>query len=464
MNNEILDLTPPDYSGEIAALIRGRQTPGRIREQLPDYHARDIAMALEVLDTAERRRLYTLLEDNDLAAVLEYSDFIADYLSELGIRRRAAVLSLIETAVAADYLEGLDPDAKEAALALMDSEQREEITLLASFEEDTVGSRMTTNYISVKKGLGVRDIMRELVDQAAENDNVSTIYMVDGRGALLGAIDLKDLIRARAGDPVEPILMTSYPYVYATEAVEDCLERLKEYSEDSIPVLDGENRLCGVVTAQTLSEIIDDEIGEDYARLAGLSAEEELDEPLFKSVTGRLPWLILLFGLGLLVSGVVGLFEAVVAELALIVSFQSLILGMAGNVGTQSLAVTIRSLTDERLTRREVGRLITKEARISLCNGLVLGILSFGLVGLYLWLIGGESVGFAFSVSFCTGLSLLVAMFLSGISGTAIPLLLKKMGIDPAVASGPFITTINDLVAVVTYYGLAWLMLIGTVS
>jgi magnesium transporter len=133
-------------------------------------------------------------------------------------------------------------------------------------------------------------------------------------------------------------------------------------------------------------------------------------------------------------------------------------------VGTQSLAVTIRSLTDERLSGREVRRLISKEARISLCNGLVLGILSFGLVGLYLWLLGGEGAAFAFSVSFCTGLSLLVAMFLSGISGTAIPLLLKKLGVDPAVASGPFITTVNDLVAVVTYYGLAWLLLIGSVA
>ncbi len=464
MNHEILDMTPPDYTGEIAALIRGRQTPGRMREQLFDYHARDIAQTLEMLEEAERRRLYTLLEDADLAAVLEYADRTADFLSELGIRRRAAVLSLFEAAVAAEYLSELEEDGREALLALMDSEQREEITLLSSFDEDTVGSRMTTSYISVTKGLGVREIMRALVEQAAESDNVSTIYVVDGRDTLLGAIDLKDLIRARAGDSVESILMTSYPYVYAAEPIEDCLERLKEYSEDSIPVLDGDNRLCGVVTAQTLSEIIDDEIGEDYAKLAGLSAEEELDEPLFKSVTGRLPWLILLFGLGLLVSGVVGLFEAVVAELALIVSFQSLILGMAGNVGTQSLAVTIRSLTDERLSGREVRRLISKEARISLCNGLVLGILSFGLVGLYLWLLGGEGAAFAFSVSFCTGLSLLVAMFLSGISGTAIPLLLKKLGVDPAVASGPFITTVNDLVAVVTYYGLAWLLLIGSVA
>lgn len=462
--NEELIMTSPDYTAEITTLLHSNLTPGRMRERLFDYHERDVATALETMPAEERRRVCRLLEDEALAGILEYVEDPDDCLAGLSLRRRGAVLSCMEAAVAAEYLTHLDEDSRDTLLALMDSEQREEVALLTSFDKDTVGSRMTTNYISVQKGLDVRGIMRELVEQAAENDNVSTVYMVDRHGALLGAIDLKDLIRARAGDPVEPILMTSYPYVYAAEPLEDCIERLKEYSEDSIPVLDAQNRLCGVVTAQDLAEIIDDEIGEDYAKLAGLSSEEDLREPLIKSVGKRLPWLILLFGLGLLVSGVVGLFEAVVAELTLIVSFQSLILGMAGNVGTQSLAVTIRSLSDERLTGRETLRLVTKEARISLCNGICLGTLSFGLVGCYLWLLRGETPATAFLISLCTGLALLVAMFLSGISGSAIPLLLKKLKVDPAVASGPFITTVNDLVAVVTYYGLAWALLIGAVG
>ena len=459
MNNEIMT-APVDYVGEIVALLGSKVTPGRMREQLSDYHERDVAAALELLDARERGIAYRLLEDEALADVLEYADRPALLLSELSPRRRGAVLSCIETAFAAEYLSELEAEERDTLLALMDAEQREEVKLLTSFDEGTIGSCMTTDYISVQSGLDVRGIMRELVEQAAENENVSTVYVVDKKGALLGAIDLRDLIRARADAPVEPILRTSYPYVYATEPLEDCVERLRDYAEDSIPVLDTQNRLCGVVTAGELAEIVDREHGEDYARLAGLGSEEILHEPLLKSVGKRLPWLILLFGLGLLVSGVVGLFETVVAELTLIVSFQSLILGMAGNVGTQSLAVTIRSLTEEKLSAKQKLRLVTKEARISLCNGLALGTLSLGLVGLYLFLLKGEPPAMAFLVSLCIGIALTVAMLLSGISGAGIPLLLKRLGVDPAVASGPFITTVNDLVAVISYYGLAWLLLL----
>jgi magnesium transporter len=225
-------------------------------------------------------------------------------------------------------------------------------------------------------------------------------------------------------------------------------------------VLDRENRLCGVLTALDLSDLIEDEIEEDYAKLGGLSSEEDLREPLRRSIGKRLPWLIVLFGLGLLVSSVVGVFNTVVDSLPIIVSFQSLILGMAGNVGTQSLAVTIRALSEDKGREVQSLRLVGKEARVGLCNGLLLGILSFGLIGVYLWLMKGETARLAFSVSLCTGVALLISMLLSAIFGTLIPILLKKTGIDPAVASGPFITTVNDLVAVVTYYGLAWMLLL----
>ena len=165
--------------------------------------------------------------------------------------------------------------------------------------------------------------------------------------------------------------------------------------------------------------------------------------------------------MGFIVSSVVGLFDSVVSGLPLIVSFQSLILGMAGNVGTQSLAVTIRALSDEGLEGRQKAYLVFKEARVGFFNGLLLGVSSFLIIGAYLFFLKGEPMSLAFSVSGCTGIALLVSMLLSSVSGTTIPLVFKKMGIDPAVASGPFITTINDLVAVVTYYGLAWILLIN---
>ena len=450
----------PDYRTEIADILRSNLTPRKMQERLLQYHENDIAAALELLKKDERMRLYSILQTDTLASVLEYAGLLEEYMGELSIRKRVEILSRVEPGTAVEYLAQLEKAERNVLIELMDEDVRREITLLSSFDDDEIGSRMTTNYICVHSGVSVREAMHELIEQAADNDNISTLYVVDEEDMFVGAIDLKDLIIAREGTRLESITMSSYPYVYANEQIEDCIERMKEYSEDSIPVLDADNRLKGVLTSQDITQLVDDEMGEDYARLAGLSAEEDLKEPLKRSIGKRLPWLMVLLGLGLVVSSVVGMFEHVVAHLTLIVSFQSLILDMAGNVGTQSLAVTIRVLMDEQISGRQKLFLICKEARVGLVNGLILGTLSVVCIGLYLVALKGQTVMMAFSVSLCTGIALVVSILLSSICGTAVPLAFKKMNVDPAVASGPLITTINDLVAVVSYYGLAWLLLI----
>lgn len=451
----------PNYEEKIAQVVRGNLTPKIMREQLLTYHENDIAAALDLLKKEDRYRLYSVLNPETLADVLEYSERINEYVGELNLRKRAEVLAHLEPSVAVDYLQEVAKGERAAIIDLMPDDAKQEISLLSSFDEDEIGSRMTTNFVVIHMGISVRQAMRELVEQAADNDNISTIYVADDDGIFAGAIDLKSLIIAREGTELESIIMTSYPYVYANELIEDCIERIKDYSEDSIPVLDQENRLKGVLTAQDVAELIDDEMGEDYARLAGLTAEEDLQEPLSMSIVKRLPWLLVLLGLGLVVSSVVGLFEAVAAGLTIIVAFQSLILDMAGNVGTQSLAVTIRVLMDDQCTGRQKLYLVAKEAKIGLCNGLILGCLSILFIGLYLLLVKGEAAHFAFSISLCAGAALALSMSLSSISGTTIPILFKGLGVDPAVASGPLITTVNDLIAVVTYYGLAGGLLRG---
>lgn len=451
----------PDYSGEIEAIVRSNLTPKRMREKVLDYHENDVALALENLSRNERARLYNVLDADSLAGILEYAEEPAVFLRELSVRRQASVLSRFESAEAVETLRQMDKTERASLLELMEPEARSEISLLSSFDEDEVGSRMSTNYIEITAGLSVKGAMASLVEQAAENDNVTTLYVVDEEHTFCGAIDLKDLIIAREGSSLEDITTYSYPYVYADADAEECMRRLKDYSEDSIPVLDSDNKLIGVITAQDMVEAVEDELGEDYARLAGLSSEEDLAEPIRKSVGKRLPWLIVLLGLALIVSAVVGAFEPIIAQLTIIMSFQSLILDMAGNVGTQSLAVTIRVLMDEQTTARQKLGLVWKEARVGFTNGLILGVLSFGLVGLYLCFLKGNPPAFSFAVSGCIGLALILAMVISSISGTTIPLFFQKIKVDPAVASGPLITTINDLVAVVAYYGLAWLLLIN---
>lgn len=450
----------PDYQRELIGIIRSGLAPKMLKEKLLDYHENDIATVLESLSKEERLKIYNILDSETLSDILEYTDDFGVYFSELSTKKQAEILSELEADTAADYLKQLSKPERKTLIDLMDDDSKRSVLLVASFDDDEIGSKMTTNFIKIQADISVKEAMNELVAQAAENDNVSTIYVVDEKQEFCGAIDLKDLIIARNTTVLDDIILSSYPYVYADEQLDECIERLKDYSEDSIPVLDNANRLIGVITSQDIVELVDDILGEDYAKFAGLSAEEDIKEPLKESVKKRLPWLIVLLGLGMIVSSVVGLFEGIVAQLTILVCFQSLVLDMAGNVGTQSLAVTIRVLADENLKAKQKLYLIAKETRTGFVNGIILAVVSFVLIGLYTHFFKQEALGFSFAVSACIGAALIISMVLSSLSGTAIPIIFKKLKIDPAVASGPLITTVNDLVAAVSYYGLAWLFLI----
>ena len=458
--NTTLNTTPTGYSLEITELIRSNLTPKRMQEKLSSYHENDIASTLELLTKSERTKLYQILDSETLADILEYSDHMVEYVQELTLRKKIDVFSRMETSDVVEVLRQLEKGERETLIDLLNPEVRSEVKLLSSFDEDEIGSVMSTNYIMVSDHASVKEAMSELIRQAAENDNISTIYVVDQYGTFYGAIDLKDLIIAREGTDLKGIMTCSYPYVYARASIEDCMPQLMDYSEDSIPVLDNDNKLIGAITARDLVEVVGDELNEDYAKLAGLSAEEDLEEPIRLSVKKRLPWLFVLLAMGLGVSATVGLFESIVAQLPVIMCFQSLILDMAGNVGTQSLAVAIRVLMDKQITGKQKATLILKESRVGLSNGLILGILSFIVIGVYL-VLKGNAISFAFAVSGCLGAAMVLAMLISSLSGTMIPIFFQKIGVDPAVASGPLITTVNDLVAVISYYGLSWIILIN---
>lgn len=328
------------------------------------------------------------------------------------------------------------------------------------YQTDAIGNYMTTNYVCIREGLSVCEAMNELIYQAGIHDNIMVIYVTDEKEHLIGTINLKDLIIARQKDELEKLIVHSYRYLKEYDLVEDCMEILLNYAEDSFPIIDEDEHLVGVITAEELVEIVDHEMGDDYAKLAGLTAEEDLMETTSQSIKKRLPWLLVLLFLGMLVSSVVGVFEGIVAILPIVICFQSLVLDMAGNVGTQSLAVTIRVLMDENITGKEKLQLLWKELKIGLFNGSLLGIMAFVFLGIYIKMYKGYDWIGAFSVSGCVGISLVVAMMVSSLVGTVIPMLFHKIKIDPAAASGPLITTINDLVAVVTYYGLAYFFLV----
>lgn len=443
------------HCDEITAVINSNDSPKAMMNKLDDYHGSDIAEVISTFSVLNRRKFYRVCSLEMLAEIFEYLDEkqAGEYLREMDIHKASELISELDTDTAVNILSETDKDRRSLIIDAVAPDVRSELKLIASFDEEEIGSRMT-----------VKQAMNALVSQARKNDNISTLFVVDENKVFSGAIDLKDLITADSEVELESITATSFPYVYANEQTANCIEKLKDYSEYIIPVLDDSNRLLGVITAQNIIEASDDEMGEDYAKLGGLSAEEDLNEPVLQSVKKRLPWLLVLLGLGMVVSTVVGAFEKVVAQLTLIVAFQSLILDMAGNVGTQSLAVTIRVLTDGGLTAKQKLHLVSKEMRVGLLNGTLIGVLSFIAVGLYIFFFKGKGLVYSFAMSGCIGISLILAIIVSSAVGTLTPLFFKKIKIDPAVASGPMITTLNDLVAVVAYYGTSWIFLLNVLK
>ena len=449
---------------ELLSLIRSKSKPSYIKEELENYHDSDIAEVICYLTEEERKKLYRILGKERVSNVFTYLENVEDYIAELENETAADLIELMDADDALDVLQELEEEDKKQITSLMEKDALEDVRLLASFEDNQIGSKMTTNYIIVKKNDTIKSAMKHLIKYSKENDNIYTLFVKDENGKFYGSIDLKDLIRAREDDNLEDIIHTQYPYVYSTELIEDCINDLKDASLDLYPVLNEKDELIGVITQDDLVEVVEDELTEDYAKLAGLHEAEEIDEPVFKSVKKRIVWLVCLLILGMFISLVVSQFETVIDGIPMIVFFQSVILGMSGNAGTQSLAVTIRGLMDEDLSRKKIAKMVFKEVRVGLTNGLILSIISFGAVSLFLYVrntpILGETlrINDLLLIAGCVSGALIPAFILSSFIGCIVPIIFKKIKIDPAVASGPLITTLNDIVGIVSYYGLAMLL------
>lgn len=470
MEDEKLNIAPPteeeitqrrDYNQEILTLLSRNLTDEELKDELSNYHESDIAEVLPALSKEERLKLYKILGNEQVSEIFAYLDDVEDFINELSSEKAADIIEEMDADDAKDLLDELSSEHREEIFELLDTEAKQDIQLIEKYDDNLIGSRMTTNFVFVKLSMTIKQAMRSVIEQAADNDNISTVYVVNNDETYAGAISLRDLVVARASSTVEDITVSAYPYVYAHEELSKVLSDIKDLYEDSIPVLSQDSKVIGAITGSELVDVVDEEFGDDYAKLAGLTHEEDLEEPVFKSVTKRLPWLILLMGLGLVVSSLIGSFEYVISALPVLVCFQSLILDMSGNGGTQSLAVTIRVISGENLDKKERNKLIFKEVRVGLVNGLILGLVATLACSLYVLLLKGFPYLTCLAYAGCVGISLMFALVFSSLGGTLIPMFFKKIKVDPAVASGPLITTINDLISATIYYGLANLLLIN---
>lgn len=454
------------YLLEIKEILLSNLSRDEKIKRLEDYHKSDIADVLESFTEEERLKVYKIFNVSQLADIFPYYDNAKNYVQELNPEISADILEKMDSDEAMDILDELKDEDKNEIIGLLEKNAQKKIIKLDSYDDETVGSHMSDNYIVIKKSLTIKEAMSCLVKEAGEHDNIYTIYVVDNENKFYGIINLKDLIIARKEDDLLSLCKTSYPTFYDDEVMSDCLKRMKDYGEVSIPIISRENRLLGVITPDILLEANEEELIDDYAKLGGLSENEDFNESAFVSVKKRIPWLVILMFLGLLVSSIVGTFEAVITALPAVVFFQSMILDMAGNVGTQSLAVTIRNIS-EGMSEKDKIKSVFKEIKIGFINGIIIGTFSFVFIMLFLIIKHQEvvsGVGYnlkdVVKVSLIIGTSLLLSMTVSSLIGAMFPIILDKVHIDPAVASGPFITTFNDIIAVVSYYGLVYLAFI----
>ena len=453
-----------DFRSEILNILNSDISVEEKRAKLSSYHETDIADALDELDSDERSKAYEILGNELVGDVLSHQEDIDEIIDEIKPEKVADILETMDADDAIDILEELDEEKKDQIVSLMDKDAVHDIKAITKYDDDQIGSKMTNNYITISRDDSVKSAMKKVIADAAENDNISVIYALNPDGTLYGTIELRSLIIARKDTELASIIKTNYPSIPATEKVSDVINDLKDYGLDSYPVVDEKNHLIGVITSDDVIESVDDEAGEDYVKFAAITEEEDIDESVFHSVRKRIPWLLILLVLDLVIAFTMSNFDGVVAALPIVAFFQTLVLDMAGNSGTQSLAVTIRRISTEEVDGKMLAKTILKELLIGLLNGLLLGILAFGFVLLFLKITnqgaGTETfeIVSALKCAGIVGFSLFFAMIVAAFIGSTIPIIFYKIKIDPAVASGPFITTINDVVALLIYYGLAMIL------
>lgn len=421
----------------------------QFRKKLLSYHYFDLASVFVLLEKRYQHRFYEILSPQEFANIFSYIDLEKqiELSSDMHKLYFSYTLSYLPTDEATDILKELEN--KDELLKMMPSKKAAVLRSLILYDDDQAGSIMSTDYISIKSDMDVKEAMKTLKENAL-CEVIETLFVVDN-GILEGVVSLKDLIIARSPLKVKEIAKKPI-YVNTNDDVIYTLEMLKKYELKALPVVEN-GFMKGIVSADDWFDFMNDEAELDFNMLAGISFNDS-NNGIGSSIKKRLPWLLVLLALSLIVSTIISCFDKVIAEVSILVLFQSLVLDMGGNCGTQSLAVAVRNISSNKVEK--TSGYIFKELRIGFIDGLILGVASF-LVSYIFLLIRHPNT--PITISIVVGIAMMLTMIASTIMGAITPILFNKLKIDPAVASGPFISTVNDCLSVVIYYGLAAILI-----
>ena len=425
-----------------------------LRRLLKEFHYADIAEILDELNLEEAIYVIKLLD----------SETTSDVLMELDEDNREKVLRNLSAKEIAEEIEELDTDDAADIIAelpqerqlevisnIEDPEHKAEIEELLAYDEDTAGGLMAKELVKVYETWTVAGCLRRIRGQAKDVTRVHSIYVVDKQNRLIGRLSLKDLIVAKNDQKIADIYISNVDWVNVNEDVEEVAKIMAKYDLEAIPVVESDDNmiLLGRITIDDIVDVLKEEADRDYQMAAGITGDVDSDDSILDLTRARLPWLFLglVGGIGafLIMEG----FQEAFSKYAVLFFFTPLIAAMAGNVGVQSSAIIVQGLANDDV-RGSINSRLIKEMLLAALNGLILALFLF----LFVWISKGE-----LNTAFAISISLIVVIVVAGLIGTFVPLFLNKRGIDPAIATGPFITTSNDIFGILIYFWIAKMIL-----
>lgn len=424
---------------------QNRETFQTIIDELQPY---DLAVLYKNLPDKHHTKFLLFLTPEQIAALIQELDAKAqiEILQKLGVDKLPTVMDLMQNDDLADLLGKLSVDKIEEILAVMKEEEQQSVKNLMKYPPETAGGIMTNRYVWIQKHFTVQEAIDKLKIFAELAENLYYLYVLDSQKKLVGVVSYRDLLLSDIDQKIDDIMFTRVISVNVHADQEEVARLIERYDFISVPVVDDEERLVGIVTVDDVIDVFIQEANEDLGKFAASGKTIDFDTGAITASIRRLPWLILLLFLGLVSGSIISGFEETLQKVVALAFFMPMIAGMTGNTGTQSLAVVVRGLASQDLDRRAVIKLISREFGVGLIIGTTCGLLIAGIA--YFWQ-GSPILGLV------VGSSLFLTLIIGTLAGTVIPLILYRCKVDPAVASGPLITTLNDIFSLTVYFGTA---------
>ncbi len=424
---------------------KNRQAFREILEELQPY---DVAEAYQNTPENLRNEFISYLDLKETAILIQELEIPLqlDILNRLGTGVSSRVMNLMENDDLADLLNELSLNKSQEFLASMGLEESKNVKNLMQYPPETAGGIMTNRYVWIRNTYTVRKAVDKLKDFAEIAENIYYLYVLDEGSRLTGVVSYRDLLLADLNDKIDDIMFSRIISVSADTDQEEVARLFEKYDFVALPVTDEQDRLLGIVTVDDVLDVLIQEANEDIGKLSASGKAIDFDTRAMKASFLRLPWLIMLLFIGLISGSIISKFEDILQKAVSLAFFMPMIAGMTGNTGTQSLAVVVRGLAASDIDRRAVVRLVTRELGVGITIGAICGLLIAVLA--YTWQRN-------LFLGFVVGISLFLTLIIGTLAGTVIPLLLYYFRIDPAIASGPLITTLNDIFSLSVYFGTA---------